>query len=59
MLYQSRRKMARFDIIPGAIEVGSAVPHAPPGGVIMVVDIEEAKWNPHCHIKAKILWVEK
>jgi hypothetical protein len=59
MLYQSRGEMAGFDIIPGAIEVGGAVPNAPSGGVIIVVDIEEAKRNPHRHIKAKVLWVEK
>lgn len=59
MLDQSRREMARFDIIPGPIVVGSAVPHASPGRVIIVVDIEEAKGNPHGHIKAQILWVKE
>jgi hypothetical protein len=51
--------MAWLDMVPGAIVVGSAVPHAPSRGVIIVVDIEETKRNPHSHIKTKVLRVEK
>jgi len=51
--------VARLDIVPGAIVVRSAVPHAPPRGVIIVVDIEETKWNPYCRIETEVLRVKK
>lgn len=56
---QSRRKMARSDLVPWAIVVRSAVPHAPLGSVIIVVDIEETERNPDSHIETEVLRVEK
>jgi len=38
VLNQSRGKMAWPDMVPGAIVVGSDIPHAPPGCVVIVVD---------------------
>jgi hypothetical protein len=46
-------------MIPGAIVVGSDIPHAPPGCVVVTVDIEEAKRNPHGRIETEILRVEE
>jgi len=59
VLNQPRRKMAGPDVVPGAIVVGSAEPPAPPGGVIIVVDVEEAKGHPHRYMKTKVLRIEK
>jgi hypothetical protein len=59
VLDQSRRKVAGLDVVPGAIVVGSSVPYATLGGVVIVVDIEETERNPDCRIETKLLRVEK